>query len=422
LPNSVQRKIRKGKPSYLRHAPKDFLKIAAKNRKRYAVRLSTDRMYVMKRESISGHFAGWGEPIIYPVLKNLYHMQIALKAQESILFDHILPLRIISPTAGTNDVGAATSVEFAAGKIKRIIRQWHKDPNTIATIPYPLQLQQFGGNGRALLLTQELEYMQRTILSGMQLPADFFSGSTNWSNMSINLRMLENFFLEYIDTTERFLDFLVQQTRAILGWPPCKVGIKSFRMADDAQLKQMMLNMAGMDPMYPAVDMQTVRESFGIDEEEYQTRLKRQTTQRNRLQEEYLISQQVATAKAGLAAQEIQQNAAVTMEELNQTGPDGEMEGAGQPTQPTQPAQPGQPEAKKKEPEQPSDDDKYKMAAKKLSSMPEEQRNMYIQKIQKTNPKVAAKIITFMNKPQTPNNKTTPKEKRLPGRSGNVSG
>jgi hypothetical protein len=62
---------------------------------------SKDNFFHLRRPTLATIDRGWGTPLLLPVLKDVFYMQIMKKAQESILLEHIIPLRILFPQAGS---------------------------------------------------------------------------------------------------------------------------------------------------------------------------------------------------------------------------------------------------------------------------------------------------------------------------------
>lgn len=127
------------------------------------------------------------------------------------------------------------------------IRRWRTDHNYIPILPLPVGHQTIGGDGRALLLSQEIRVWSEHIIAGMGIPVELIFGGLSFSGSNVSLRMLENRFLGYLQGQLSMLNWVVRSLGAYLGWPTVPARFKPFKMADDLQRKAYLfqLNQAG---------------------------------------------------------------------------------------------------------------------------------------------------------------------------------
>lgn len=123
----------------------------------------------------------------------------------------------------------------------------NSDNNYIPIMPLPLGHQTIGGDGRALLLSQEIRVWSEQIVAGMGVPNELIFGGLSYSGSNVSLRMLENTFLGYLQDHLTMLKWVIQRTSSWLGWPSVRARFKPFKMADDLQRKAYLfqLNQAG---------------------------------------------------------------------------------------------------------------------------------------------------------------------------------
>lgn len=118
------------------------------------------------------------------------------------------------------------------------------DRNYIPIMPLPIGNQVIGGDGRALLMAQEVKIWSDQIVAGMGVPNEFVFGGLQYSGSNVSLRMLENQFLGYIQDLSRFIrTFLIPSVASYLGWPEVHARFKPFKMADDLQRKALYLQL-----------------------------------------------------------------------------------------------------------------------------------------------------------------------------------
>lgn len=235
IPQHVKNDIIIGKKNVLDTIPDTF--IEAMRRGKF-VRFSDDNIFVFKRPIISQKEDGWGMPLILPVLKDSFYLQILRKAQEAIAQEHIIPLRVLFPQAGSGTSDPYTTIPLDSWKsrIEGEIAKWKYDPNYIPVLPLPIGNQTIGGDGKALGLYQEMEVWSRHIVAGMGVPEEFVFGGMQYSGSNVSMRMLENMFLGYRTDHESMLnDFVIRRIAAFMDWPAVKAHMRRFKMADDLQ-------------------------------------------------------------------------------------------------------------------------------------------------------------------------------------------
>jgi len=113
----------------------------------------------------------------------------------------------------------------------------NSDNNYIPIMPLPIGNQTIGGDGRALLLSQEIRVWSEHIVAGMGVPVELIFGGMSYSGSNVSLRMLENTYLGYLQDQLSLLRWVIRNVSSYLGWAPVRARFKPFKMADDLQRK-----------------------------------------------------------------------------------------------------------------------------------------------------------------------------------------
>ena len=246
IPATVRNDLVLGKKDIVEKTPQIFIQ-ALKEQK--AIVFSADNFMHLKRPSLANQDRGWGTPLLLPVLKDTFYLQIMKKAQEAILLEHIVPLRILFPQAGSGSSDPYTTINLVDWRdhVAREIAQWRLDNNYIPILPLPIGNQTIGGDGKALLMTGEIQEWSRQILAGLQVPQEFIYGGLSYAGTNVSMRMMENMFLGYIGRHRQLLKFVMKTIAAYMDWPEVNIRFKPFKMADDIQRKAYIfqLNQAG---------------------------------------------------------------------------------------------------------------------------------------------------------------------------------
>ncbi len=409
IPDGMRRRVLQKNSKYLEETPKRF--IEAMKSKRPVV-LTRENIFHFKAPtpSLSGNDAGWGYPPILPALKDSFYLQIMKKAQEAVMLEHLVPLDILFPSSTDANANPYTTINLSDWKtrIERELSKWRGDPNYKPILPLPVGYQRVGGNGRALMLTQEVRAWSEHIIVGMGVPQEFAFGGLSWTGSSVSLRMLENNFLSYRDMHEHFLKhFLISSVARFMGWKEIGVHMKAFKMADDVQSKQLLMSLNQMRK----VSDQTLLAEFDKDaldelriiEKELRRNLevtKLDTMYKAQIQGE---SQQIAT-KYQMKAQDIQmaaQRRAAEQQQGEQAPPEQQQE------------QPGG------EQRTVNVVDLAEAWAKKISRMPVEDRAPILKQMEDQSPNLHQLILQKVQVIDSLEQKPLP-EKAPPRRSGGV--
>ena len=258
--------------------------------KNKSIILNSNNVYHFSRPTDSmGDNNIWGTPVPANVLKLLMYRNILRQAQEAIAREHIVPMRVYYLDK-TQDYNTGANWSKVASDFSKELNKAVKDPNHKVVSPVPVNMINVGGNGRALLLTPEIEQIQAEILAGMNVPREFIFGGVSYSGSSISLKILENQFITYRLLLKDFMqNFVIKNmAKARKEWVDEKdddslvtVKMIDLKMQDDVQQKQlvMQLNAQGKcsdDYMWKVVGMDSGRMRLALQEEAIE-KLKKET-------------------------------------------------------------------------------------------------------------------------------------------------
>ncbi len=243
IPMVLRNDIMMGKRHIVETIPDAFIQSIRESK---SLRFTSDNFFVNKRPTIAQKDMGWGMPIILPVLKDAYYLQILRKAQEMIAQQHIVPLRLLFPQPGSasSDPYSTTDLGMWRKRIEAEIQKWRQDGNYIPIMPLPLGNETIGGEGKNLMLHQEMRAWSEQIVAGMQVPVEFVFGGLSYSGSNVSMRMLENQFLGYrTNQLVMVRDFLIGKVADYMDWPRPKMHFARFKMADDLQRLSLLFQM-----------------------------------------------------------------------------------------------------------------------------------------------------------------------------------
>ena len=239
--------------------------------KRKQLKLMSDNVFHLKRpgpQYMLPSQRGWGVPALMPVMKDIFHIKILKKGNEMIAFDHIVPLRILFPMA-SGDVSphAVMSLSGWRSKIETEIRKWRSDANYVSIVPLPIGMQNFSGDARLLLLSQEIKLVEDDIITGIGMIPEIIRGAASWSGSNVSLRVIENTFINHRNDMLEFIDWVEERICSYFDLPKIDIKMADFKMADDIQKKEMMFRDAVGDPSVSIISRTTMQKELGIDPE-----------------------------------------------------------------------------------------------------------------------------------------------------------
>ena len=236
IPTAIRNDVTMGDRDAIETLPLEFLEAIEKNR---FLLFHPDGMYHLKRPTLAQRDQGWGTPLIYPLLRDAFYLQVMKKAQESLLMEHVVPLRVIFPgQSGVPEGGVFDTMNLGVwrSRIETELGTWRRDPNYIPILPIPVGYQQLGASAKALILHQEFRLHAEQMLAGAGIPVEFVFGGLQWSGTNTSLRALENMFTGYNRQREGLIvDFILGRIADFMRWPKINARFERFKMADDLQ-------------------------------------------------------------------------------------------------------------------------------------------------------------------------------------------
>lgn len=335
IPLTLRNDILIGKKAVLDTIPDTFIEAMKRNK---TIRFADDNLFILKRPIISQKEEGWGMPMILPVLKDSYYLQVLRKAQEAIAQEHIVPLRVLFPQAGSGSSDPYTTVSLDSWKsrMENEIAKWKYDNNYIPILPLPIGTQTIGGDGKALGLYQEMEMWSQHIVSGMGVPQELVFGGLTYSGSNVSLRMLENMFIGYrIDHDNMLNQFVIRRIAHFMGWPVTSAHMRRFKMADDLQRTAFLFQLNQAQKLSDETLLQEADQDPVVEKQRREGELEQQLSFQKKMQ----LAQAATQGEASLVQMEFQIKGQQKMQEAM---PQPAVGADGQPVQPGAEGAPGQ--------------------------------------------------------------------------------
>jgi hypothetical protein len=302
IPANLKSKIMSGDRHLIQTMPMGILETIAKDE---LFKFKDGEIFHMRADAPAGVESGWGLPPLTACIHLFYHASVLRKANESIALERIVPMRVMHPQAisGSADPILSLSMSKFMAEVEDNIKKWRRDPNHIMMSPVAIGVAQVGGEGRALMVNAEIQQAEDNIISAMGFPKEFIYGGLSFTGSSVTLRMLENQLESSVFQLNQLLTWITTKVGKFLGWEKCKVKLGDFRLIDDVQQKQMVMNLFQMG----MISKTTLAEAHGIDLNEERDKIKGETLLDTRYQKELELDMADLQKDLGQQARQIAQ-------------------------------------------------------------------------------------------------------------------
>lgn len=241
VPDEVRTRIKKGNPHLLRTMPMYFLEAVLNGE---LIKFRSGKIYHMRTRAPSGIDNKWGLPGLVSSMDQFLHAAALRKANEAIALEYVTPFRIVSPKQATANADPSITISLSnwVSQMKMNFRAWRQDQLHIMFSPIPVEVQQVGGQGRALMVQNEIDKADQNIVMSMGIPLEFLVGGlSSAAGRSVDLRMLENQFHNLTVDLVKYGQWIVGQVDSFMGYPEVEIDLEPFKLIDDVQQKNMLL-------------------------------------------------------------------------------------------------------------------------------------------------------------------------------------
>jgi hypothetical protein len=285
LPRHLVNDVTLGDVDTIESLPVEFLTAIRQGK---ALRFSPDNIFHLKRPTIAQKDLGWGTPLIYPLLKDAFHMQILRKSQEALSLNYVMPLRFMFPgpsTGGNDQPYAAYNLSNWKSKVETELAIARRDPGYIPILPVNMGFQQMGGDAKAMMLYNELRTIGEHMCIGGGVPPEFIFGGLQWSGTNTSLRALENTFSGYNRQRLSLVkDFIFGNIARYMRWPVVPAKFERFKMADDLQRSMLYLQLNQAGKISDRRLLEEIGENFEREHERMDEELKTQLRGQRKMQ------------------------------------------------------------------------------------------------------------------------------------------
>ena len=226
-------------------------------------KIANDKIYHARRFPMIGASKAWGIPKLISSIPSVISYLIYNKANEKIATDYLVPLRLMYPANGGEELFNFMSGNNLANKLNTVINKWKLDPSAIQIAPFPIGTQQILGDGKMLSLDGELQNKEVAIANALGVPIEFIKGGLSYASQGPSLRLLENQLAKTKYDLDRIIEFIVKEISTIIKKNPIDITLLPFKIIDDLQEKATIVQLAAQGG--GMISTGTLLELFNMD-------------------------------------------------------------------------------------------------------------------------------------------------------------
>lgn len=265
IPNDIKKRVQMGDKLFVNSVPWGIIEAIRNNQD---FKFDENNIFHLKNISAGHQINGIAVPPLISLFSLVYYQATLRKANESISTDFMNPMRVVYPapqTANSDPVVSISMRNFVSNMTDAFVKH-KKDRNHVLVAPVPIGYQAISGEGKNLLVSQEIQQAEESILLSLGVSRELLSGVTNWSSSTVGLRLLQNTLNTYTGQIDELINWVMSRVSKYLGIETCSVHLIPFKLTDDDSLRQMLLQTYMQDAQTgtgPAPS--TLYEAFGMD-------------------------------------------------------------------------------------------------------------------------------------------------------------
>jgi hypothetical protein len=190
--------------------------------------------------------SGWGFPNVLWHYDSLYQIQVYRKADQAVALDMMTPFTLISPELGSVPTGPAQQLVLAQfrGQVEAMIANRRKDKFAIHALPFPVNFQQLGGNGKQFAMHELVSLHSDALFDGLGYPQELFRGSLRVEQIPTALKLFERTYEWLYQCVLGAVRFIAVKVQTAMDLSAIEVSIKRPALAHSVEARQLLMQLA----------------------------------------------------------------------------------------------------------------------------------------------------------------------------------
>lgn len=210
---------------------------------------------------------GWGLPKTLSNFGQAVVHQIYNRANQAMAWDHVVPLRVITPdptmTRLPDAGGDPVFIDRGrlAGEVGRAIARHRKDPASWSFLSHPVVAQVLGGDPTNMVAKDLIELAARDALDAVGMPQEMYRMTLTSQAAPAGMRLFQAFWTSLSHSLNRLLNWLARKISRATGWEFVELRLEPPSYADDINRQMAKLQLMSNN----LISRTTGLESVGID-------------------------------------------------------------------------------------------------------------------------------------------------------------
>lgn len=191
VPPDMESRIKNNVLHEINNTPRGLLEAVSKNKD---FRFHDGEVFHFKAPTPTGvSDSGWGCPEILLHYDTLYQIQVYRKADFAVAQDFLLPFRVFTPNFGDSAGDSVMTLLMSQwrAEISKMIANHRKDGTAIHALPFKADMQEYGGNGKQMVLHEVVDAHVQQLFDGVGMPLELFRGTMNVDQIPNAIRLFE---------------------------------------------------------------------------------------------------------------------------------------------------------------------------------------------------------------------------------------
>jgi len=302
IPADLSTKIKEGNKFYIETTPWEVIKTVHSEDRSFKFHDSI--IYHMKEPTLAGiQNRGWGIPSVLYNFSQAYRVQILKRYDEALAMDYIVPFRCVTPKAGTGreeDPMKDVRLGEFSHHIMNMLREHRLDPTTWHSIPFPIEYQALGGEGKALAPTEQINQATDELLNESGYPAEMYKGTIQAQAAPTALRLFQQTWTHLVAFNNDWLDWLLSTIAINLNWERVTGRMQDVTMADDIENRNLQMQLAAGGMIARGTALSTIGLKY-MDEVKKTMEEERETARlQEKMQKEEMERQEAQARMSGM--------------------------------------------------------------------------------------------------------------------------
>lgn len=240
--------VKSGHRNQIDDTPKAMLD-AIKNNQDFL--FNPGQIFHFKEPTISGiSNSGWGIPNVLTNYRSIHRLDVLHAVNEAVGLDYMLPFRFITPKsapvgAGAGEASQNINLRKWMYSMKNAISRQRKGTHTdIDIVPFSMEFQELGGNGKSLAPVDLIEYQEKAMLGGMGYAPEWYSGSIAVQQVPTAVRNMESVYTHLFRSINMGVKWIASNILSYEEREPMVVCMDPPSVADDMEKRSIWLQLA----------------------------------------------------------------------------------------------------------------------------------------------------------------------------------